>query len=532
MDKITIEIHEDVISVIEKIKNAGSSQVELIIPEGAVIFENGLNLKLIKKESERVGKTINFITEDENGIYLIDTIEGGRTENTTSDIADDFVQREVAIEEIIGSPKTRKKSGLKIQLPKVGLKKPEFNLSKVSLPKFNFKSGALVVVGVAVLLLILGIGGYQFFWRVPKANVKVTVSSQPLIKSVELEVNTTAKSSADERTLEGEVISAVVEESKTIDTTGEKIVGEKAKGKIKIINRTPSDKEFEKGDELYSIDDDDLVYELDDDVLVPGGTSETPANPSDPVVLTPGTAEVEVIAKEIGKDYNLDSGETLKFDDYSTSNYIAEVSDDIDGGSSETVRIIAQEDLDLLVTQLEEELGDKGETALKNGVKNDKVYIEGSLSETLAEEEYSGSVGDDAKEVTLTRKYSYQGLTYSDKDLNDLLEDLLKGFVPDGFELSEEDRDVSVQVLGNSDVTTLSTTQADLQVTLKSFVIPEVDEDDIKSKLAGVKLSEAEKILGGVRNIRTYAISVEPNIPLIGRMPRNVENISIEIVKE
>ncbi len=533
MEKINVEIHEDVVSIVEKIKNAGSSQVELTFPEGAVLFENGLNLKLIKKESERVGKTVNFVTEDENGLYLIDMIEGVRSTGSSPDIADDFVPREVSIDEILGPNSKDKKLNLpknltKIKFPKFGFSL--FQLPKISLPEFNFKSN---IMGIGILILVLlglGFGGYQFFWRVPKAEVKIIVSSQPLIKSVEIEVSTNAKNDAENRTLKGEVISITVKEEVSVETTGEKIVGEKAKGRIKIVNRTTEDKEFEKGEELYSKDDDDLFYILDDDVVVPAAALEDPLDINSAII--PGSGEADVIAKEIGKDYNIDSGETLKFDDYSSSNYISEVIEDIDGGSSATLSIVAQSDLDKLVENIVQEIGTKGKDQLANSATGSQKYIAGSESESLSEETYSDSVGAEAEEVTLSRTYFYQGLTYLEQDLDDLLDDLLKGFVPDGFELSEDDREINVEVLGNTDATTLATTQADLQVTLKSFVIPKVDKAKVKEELTGVKLSEAEKILGGIRNVKTYELNLNPNIPLLSRMPSNAENISIDLEKD
>jgi hypothetical protein len=534
MEKVNVEIHEDVVSVIEKIKNSTSSQVELYLPEGAVLFENGLNLKLIKRESERVGKTVDFFTEDENGLYLIDMIEGVRADASSSDIAEDFISREISIDEIMGVESKKKKSmGVKlpsIKAPKIKL--DGFKLPSISLPRISFKSNLPLIIGGLIMLIVLGVGGYHLFWRVPKADVKIIVSSQPLIKSVEMEVRTDAKNSAEDRTLKGEVISTTVKEEVSVETTGQKIVGEKAKGRIRIINRTTEDKDFDKGEELYSKDDSDLVYILDDDVTVPGGTSEIPVNPSDPVVITPGNAEADVIAKEIGKDYNIDSGETLKFDDYSSSNYIAEVVEDVDGGSSDTLSIVAQEDLDSLIEKIAESVGTKGADSLKNSVKGDQKFVDGSESESLSEETYTASLGDETDEVSLSRTYLYQGLTYNDSELSSLLDTLLEGFVPDGFELSEEDTEVNVEVLGNTDATTLTTTQADLQVTLKSFVIPKLDKDSLKEQLVGIKLVDAQKILGGVRNIRTYELNLNPNIPLLQRMPSNIVNISIDLEKE
>jgi hypothetical protein len=79
MTKLELEIHEDVISVINKIKSTNDAGIELIIPEGSVLFENVLNLKILEKEAEQTGKTLHFTTEDESGLNLIAAIKDGVT---------------------------------------------------------------------------------------------------------------------------------------------------------------------------------------------------------------------------------------------------------------------------------------------------------------------------------------------------------------------------------------------------------------------------------------------------------------------
>ena len=107
--------------------------------------------------------------------------------------------------------------------------------------------------------------------------------------------------------------------------------------------------------------------------------------------------------------------------------------------------------------------------------------------------------------------------------------DLLEGFIPSGFELSDEEKDTNVEILGNTDATVLNLSQADLQVTIKAFVIPEIDEKQLLEDLVGVSISEAEKILGKVRNVDNYEIKLDPNIPFLRRIPGNVDNITLKV---
>ena len=50
MNKITLEIHDDVMSAINKIEESAVGDVQVEIPESSVLFDNILSLKLIKKK--------------------------------------------------------------------------------------------------------------------------------------------------------------------------------------------------------------------------------------------------------------------------------------------------------------------------------------------------------------------------------------------------------------------------------------------------------------------------------------------------
>ena len=81
MTKIDIEIHNNVIEVYNKIKDIDDSGIEIDIPEGSVLFDNTLNIKLLKRIVQRDGKSIVLTTKDEKGRLLMDIID----DNVTSE---------------------------------------------------------------------------------------------------------------------------------------------------------------------------------------------------------------------------------------------------------------------------------------------------------------------------------------------------------------------------------------------------------------------------------------------------------------
>jgi len=145
MEKIKLDIHEDVIAALRKIRASQNGEVELLIPEGSVLFENILNLKLLKKEGDELNKPISFSTTDEAGNNLLDLLEGGN-----SPASSDFVSREVSLDAIMGDSSDKQKGGKKFAVPSISLG----FLKNLKIPKLSLKGRTSLII---VLLLVLGV---------------------------------------------------------------------------------------------------------------------------------------------------------------------------------------------------------------------------------------------------------------------------------------------------------------------------------------------------------------------------------------
>lgn len=513
MTKLELEIHDDVMSTIDKIRNLDDHGVELIIPKSSILFDNILNLHLLNKEADKMGKKLHFTTNDPQGINLVNMVaaEGG---------SDEFSAVEVPAEEI---------EELEVEVPKP--RKRVRHMGDKAFISVASNSGRFKKVGVKILIVllilggILGVAAWQALWVLPKADVKVVVNSQPLTKSVQTKVVKDAENNAEQKVLKGYAVDTILSNTERIETTGEKTIGEKAEGKIKIYNYTSSEKEFKKG-KVVRNEDNDREYELKDSVTIPERTQEADKT------ITPGEATVDVIATDIGEGYNLDDGKELKIDEEDLDDFVAETDGDIDGGESNTIKVVAQEDLDALKTAIAEKSKEDLEKELASKARGDKIYIQGSIETTVAKEEISHELGEEAEELELTQEISASGMAYSKNDLERVLEKLVQDLIPEGYELSSQDKEINAESLGNSDTTVASTTEADLQVTIKAFVIPIVEQEELRKQLIGISIPEAQRIVGGIKNIQNYELSVSPNIPFLQKMPRNIENINVTIQRK
>ena len=517
MTKVEVELHDDVISVLHKLKNINDTGIELIVPEGAVLFDNILNLRLIQSWSDKNEKVINFQTDDVNGQNMLVSLEEGSPLEDSSE----------GIQAVDTSSMEKEISPQKMSMPKF----------KFSLPIVKLKKGKILfVLGFVLLFLgLLGFLGFKRLSKMPEAEIKIIVNSEPLTRSLEIKVKHDEQTNAETKLLKGTTYDASVDDELTMETTGEKIIGEKAEGVVTIFNKTDKEKEFDEGTTLIFEDDDDKEYEYvtKDDVTVPPREEQEP-DPENPeeLIYIKGTAEVDVEAAEIGKKYNLDDGEDLEVEDQKTSEFEAEVKEDIDGGKEEKISIVSQEDLDVIIQKLLENAEEKALRALGSAIPTGQKLVSGSEVSYVSKETFSHTLDEETEELTLGQTFVAKGLVYESLELDSLIETLVEEFVPENFVLSTKERSTSVEVLGNTETTVLSETEADLQVTIKTFVVPDISENTIKQELMGKGVGDAQKYLGSIRNVKTYEFNLSPRIPLLDFVPKDESRIIISLERE
>lgn len=508
MKRLEIELHENIFDILTKLKNVDDSSIELSIPEGAVIFENAINLKLLKNWSDRESKVLQFETDDLNGQNLIVGLEEGAISQTEK--SGEQLDTVEDLPEIIRKPRKR----LNISVLKKG-------------------KGYLWILGIGFLLL-LGFLGLRALSELPVAKVNLVVNSQPLTRSIQLRVTADGSTDKNAKTLAGITIQTQLEEIVTTETTGEKIVGEPAEGKVTIYNNTDKDIEFEQGTTLvFEDDDNDFEYITSSDVTVPKRTALDP-DPLEPDITSykKGSKDVSVEAAQIGPGHNIDSGEKLSVEDYKKSEVEAEVSEDIDGGKEETVKVVAQADMDKLTDDITKQADQKIGEALQKTASSGQKLLAGSEEKVVTKSTFSKELDDEAEDLSLNQTVSITGLTYNSKDLDSLIDDIVEEFVPEGFVVSTKERVLNVEVLGNTTDTVLTSKTADIQVTLKTFVVPGITEDIVKDNIVDKSLTDAEKYLGSVKNVNSYELRLDPKVPFFTNIPKDKNRIVVTLERE
>ena len=65
---ITIGLEDDFFEILDKIATVSSAEVVLVVPKGALLFDDLINLMELKKRTSAAGKNIAILTSDRQGI--------------------------------------------------------------------------------------------------------------------------------------------------------------------------------------------------------------------------------------------------------------------------------------------------------------------------------------------------------------------------------------------------------------------------------------------------------------------------------
>ena len=513
MNKLTLELHDDVISALKKIKEIDGTSIEIEVPDGAVLLDNVVNLKLLEKKAADFNKSLHFHTTDLVGKTVISLLDDDREE------MEGMLTRHVNVEAL--------EEVEEIATP---VSKSRFHIPALRFPGFKY--------GFVLLLIFILLGGMLFYItsKAPKAYASIVVNSQPLTKSIPIKVVLDKTTSVDEKVLKGIKQAVTVSEENTINTTGEIEEGKKATGNIKITNKKTDEIKLKKGTKVeYSEDDDDLVFIITSEVTIPAAVIkvEDPVPPATEgkTTTTLGEKNVKVEAEKIGSLYNIDEDESLKISGYKESELSAKADEDFKGGSSEKVKIVSTEDIEAVKKDISPKLIEKSESLLKQKQTTTQRYISGAIKTELQKSELSAKEGEKADKITIKQSAISTGLFYSKSELDSLVDSLVDQFIPDGYKISSKGREVNVEVLGESDSSVLSLEEADLQITLKTYVIPDINPENLKQELAGKSLADAKQVLGGVRNIVSYDLRLDKSIPIpfFQKIPSDINSITLEV---
>jgi hypothetical protein len=405
----------------------------------------------------------------------------------------------------VGKPPELSTKAAPVTLPVVLLSPPKDYLKIIRetflgiYKSLSSKSTILLAVFGAIL-----IGIFTFWWFYPKAVVTIYVSP----KSFEEEFDMAFDSE--------EIVETSVSGEKTKNTSGVKLVGDRAKGSVQVRNGTALPINLAAGTVIFSSGN--LEYTLDESASVSAAISPG----------TPGTANSPATAGSIGAEHNLAKDETFKVGNYPRAEVDAVATADFSGGSSREISAVSEDDADKLREELEAELLEKAKIELTTKTTGDNLFIGDLTSFDESDESFSHKVGDEADSVKLSLTMDAKGVVTDRKKLAEAVKEKIKDNIPTGFIL--RDTQISYEFEFKEED---SNGDSVFGVVAKVNFLPEVNQDEIIGKISGRLPNVVESYLASVPGFSRAEIRINPHFPgRFGTLPRVKKNITIEIASE
>lgn len=401
--------------------------------------------------------------------------------------------------------------------PLFGLFFKLFSLSKV-LPRFIPRKVFLMLV--LPLLAIISLSLFVYF-NLLKAQITLYFAPKNIEEKLTVNLDALATSLDYEKLLlPAEELKTESEGEMEINTTGEKLTGEKAQGEVTIYNKTDLAKTFAAGAVLVS--DNNLKFALDEEVNIASTSSQERSGGGGEEIIW-GKIRGKISAASVGEESNLKAGTSFTFKDYPSSSFTARSEEGLAGGSSKKVKTVTSQDKKQLLDKLTPELEEKGKENLKAQLPPDKVLLDKILETKAVQKKYDQEAGDEADKLKLKLKLSLTGRAFAKEEMNKLLLKQLEDKIPQDFTLTNGN--LETEILNTE--TKEGKTKIDLLV--KANLVPVLDTEKIKQELAGKSEEEAKNYLLNLPNLKRAKIDLTP--PFIGKfrtLPSLSKNIKIE----
>ncbi len=391
---------------------------------------------------------------------------------------------------------------------------------------FNWPRGGIFLFFI-FLALIFALAALGFiYYYLPRATVTLLVQESTITRQEKVTVDPQiATLDYDNLKVPGESVAIKNTAQGTFKATGKVEGGTKAEGEVTIYNKTKVAVKLKKGTTLGSQGEKSgLTFLLQEEVTVP------------PVEIKPlsegeqsiwGKKEnLRVIAAEIGPQYNLEAETVFQVNDFDPNQQLYATNPlSFRGGTVTEELVVSRADQQQAVEELANQVYAQNKEDIKTKLVGDQQLLEEFINNQVLNREFSVGEGAKADSFQATVTGQSQATLFSRSQVKKLLLTVLKENLPAGFQLLEDKTTLSLEGIDSN-----SEGQLVLMATIQGIVIPEIDSDDLRQKLQGLKPAQAEAFLVKLENINGYRINLWPRMPsFLQTLPYRQERIRIRI---
>lgn len=382
----------------------------------------------------------------------------------------------------------------------------------------------LIGLVIALVLILIAMGaGLAAMHYLPSASA--TVYLEPTLETRQLRYTVVADGASEPESgvVAGTNFSTDITANTQTLASGEKLVGDRAKGTVTLFNRTDTVKNFAAGTRLTGPAG--KIYTLD--VQVTMASASATEKPDLSVTIEPAKVDVAVTALDIGADYNLDSGTELAVANFDKSSYIARATTGISGGTSRQITAVSQTDVDNMRRQVTAQIEQKIAAAVNQAQPGANAAVLLSDGSDTKKETLSAKVGEEANIVTLDVSTKVRSLTYSKAAVIEVLRAQGDPVISQ-IQLPRPE-DIEITTLNTRE---LGEDKVEVEAKIQIKVLPILDISEIKKNLAGKNPKITEEHFVKLTGFKRVEIDARPK--WLGRflqLPRDPDRFSIEIVE-
>lgn len=518
-------LHEE-LTTVDWSKNPGFTQIPTL-----VVLEPDYMIKSVSLSAGKIFTKENMLAKLPSQSFIANQLEPTTKPEPILDqtlvqpVQDDYALERKEMEQVIPVQKSSASSfgidfsqsdlvnpaPLSISTNKIHKKRSPFGRFYLS-----HKKMILFGIGAGLLGLLSIFTVFAFFFS--KVKVVLTPEQSLLQKSIKITLDPSiADSDFDKALLKASLQQKEISGQDVTATTGIGLVGDKAKGKVAIYNKTSEKVKLKQGTVLSN---DGIEFLTDKEVEIAEATEKSGGSGMDY-----GKAEVEVTAKDIGAEANFNKETKFRVADYFDDKFSAVSLDNFSGGSSREVRVVAQADMDRLTADLSKKLVGEAMQEFEEESTGGTYFVPTGSNRTVLSN-FSAELGAETESLTLDLKLEVEAVKYLSADLKKLGLALLEKDLPVGYSFVDQDPSLL------SDKAQLSSSSAQISLTadLSAKAMADLNLEEIKQQIAGKPWLEVEEQLEGDSEVKQAQVIFQP--PFLINILRNLPNDQARIILE
>ena len=528
-DTIYIDVEDEITAIIDKVEGARNKIVALVLPKRAASLQSVVNMRLLKRNSDKAGKSVVLITSEAAllplagaaGLHVAKNLQSQpavppspldakelppELDTTDSDPGDDpddiKLDHHRAIGELAAAGAAEETISLDDdeQEPTPAAKPAAAKGSKLKIPDFD-RFRLLIGGGIAALVLLIFFIILALF-VLPKATITIQTTSTPISADIQLATSGSAQS-LDEA---NGVIPSAVKTSKQlgreqVPATGQKNNGEKANGNVNMTAKKCSGNPFVSpadvpagtglgsGGNTYITQDNTSFHGTG----VSGGCFTYAADDS-----------TGITAQAAGTKYNVSGA---SFSVFGRSDVSA--SGSASGGTDDIKTVVSQQDVDGAKQKITSKNSDDFSKKFQKDLEDQGYYVlTSTLKLTEPKTTATPNVGDEASNVNVTTEITYSVMVVNKDDLRKAItHELNKQVDTKKQQISSSDvvKDATISVQDQT-----SPTNAQLHIDENTTAIPIIDVTHVKQQAAGHKVGDIRAFISGIPGVEKVDVKLSP----------------------